>query len=770
MDAELAGMLGQQAAVADVYRPDIYRLPGDSPGLKALLAKNPDIRIHDRIHEQLRELVKSLNPQAPLKGEQLEEAVQGHLNGRSLTEYGVWVYYPWSRTLVHLLDEQEFAEVRTDRNRNKITREEQAVLSSKKVGVIGLSVGQSVSMAMALERSFGEIRLADFDTLDLSNLNRIRAGAHNLGLNKALITARAIAEIDPFLQVLCFTEGLTRGNMDAFFTGGGKLDMVVEECDSVDIKILARQKAKALGIPVVMDMSDRGCLDVERFDLEPGRPLMHGWIDHLDLDAAGRPMTAEEKVPYMLPITGMETLSARMKASVLELGQTISTWPQLATSVVLGGALAGDAVRRILLGEFHASGRWFVDLEELVADPPAPAPAPTNGAAASGAFTVKGTVLKELAAKLGPLPKDAVEPDSEEIGKLITAGGLAPSSGNMQPWRFAWHGKRLLLFHDHARSHSFWDPDHFIAHIGLGACVENVVLKAHELGLEVVSRLFPVEGNTALVAAFEFHRDAVKNAEPHVADDLAPMIAQRHTNRKFPHPGPLPAGAAERLAEVGRTMEGCRMHLLEDRAKLVQLADLCGQSERIRILNLTGHAEFFGHEIRWTAEEAERTRDGLDIATMEMRPTDLAGLQVASDPRAIELLNRWKGGKGLENVSAPAIKASSAAMLVTAQRDSLPDRIQASRLFQRLWMAANAIGLAVHPIAAPILLTHGLPLIKDQLGAHEREELEHIQQELDRLWDLHGRKPIFMARLAQAGEPSMRSYRHPLSAILLPTP
>ncbi|HRF79656.1 MAG TPA: hypothetical protein PL070_06180, partial [Flavobacteriales bacterium] len=90
--------------------------------------------------------------------------------------YGVWVFYPWADRLVHLLDEPEFALVRTDRNRNKITREEQAELATKKVGVIGLSVGQSVSLTLALERSFGEIRLADFDTLELSNLNRIRSG------------------------------------------------------------------------------------------------------------------------------------------------------------------------------------------------------------------------------------------------------------------------------------------------------------------------------------------------------------------------------------------------------------------------------------------------------------------------------------------------------------------------------------------------------------------------------------------------------------------
>ncbi len=32
---------------------------------------------------------------------------------------------------------------------------------------------------MAMERSFGELRIADYDVLELTNLNRIRTGVHN---------------------------------------------------------------------------------------------------------------------------------------------------------------------------------------------------------------------------------------------------------------------------------------------------------------------------------------------------------------------------------------------------------------------------------------------------------------------------------------------------------------------------------------------------------------------------------------------------------------
>ena len=47
----------------------------------------------------------------------------------------------------------------------------------------------------------GHFRLADFDELCVSNLNRLRAGVHQLGLNKAVITARALLEIDPYLNI-----------------------------------------------------------------------------------------------------------------------------------------------------------------------------------------------------------------------------------------------------------------------------------------------------------------------------------------------------------------------------------------------------------------------------------------------------------------------------------------------------------------------------------------------------------------------------------------
>ena len=108
-----------------------------------------------------------------------------------------WVHYPWRHALVHVLGPTSFRRLRLDRNRNKITVEEQARFDQLSIGVIGLSVGHAVAHTLALEGLVGQLRLADFDEIELSNLNRVPATLLDLGTNKAVVAARRIAEIDP---------------------------------------------------------------------------------------------------------------------------------------------------------------------------------------------------------------------------------------------------------------------------------------------------------------------------------------------------------------------------------------------------------------------------------------------------------------------------------------------------------------------------------------------------------------------------------------------
>jgi tRNA threonylcarbamoyladenosine dehydratase len=355
--------------IEEIFEPSFYRLDtaADKINFERLIDEEGGVKVFDHLESQLKELVKCLNPASKLSPDDYEPLINEHLHGRSLNDYGVWVYYPWSNHLIHILDEEEFIKVRTNRNCLKITPEEQATLKTKKIGIVGLSVGQSIALTLAMERTCGEIRLADFDTAELSNLNRLRTGLHNLGLNKTVIAAREIAEIDPFIKIKVFNDGLNADNMNTFFTEGGNIDLLVEVCDGLDIKIESRLKARALKIPVVMDTNDRGMLDVERFDLEPGRSIFHGLIDgFLDVDGKTVAPTAN-KMQMLMSLVSFEQASDRLKLSMTEIGKTITTWPQLASSVVLGGAITTDLSRRILLDQHSESGRYYADMDEIIA-------------------------------------------------------------------------------------------------------------------------------------------------------------------------------------------------------------------------------------------------------------------------------------------------------------------------------------------------------------------------------------------------------------------
>jgi tRNA A37 threonylcarbamoyladenosine dehydratase len=69
----------------------------------------------------------------------------------------------------------------------------------------------------------GRFRLADFDVFSLSNMNRLRASVQDVGLKKTHLAARQMFEIDPYLEIEIWPDGLSPERFDEFFLGEGPL-------------------------------------------------------------------------------------------------------------------------------------------------------------------------------------------------------------------------------------------------------------------------------------------------------------------------------------------------------------------------------------------------------------------------------------------------------------------------------------------------------------------------------------------------------------------
>ena len=757
------------------WRPRLLSLgdDGDRDALAAFFDDGAVLEVRDPIGAQMRELVRSRRPGDKLAGAALDTAAAGLHGDGPLEEWGTWVLFPWSGRLVHILPKPLFRELRSDRNRHKISTAEQARLAGARVGVVGLSVGQACALSLAQEGVGGHVRLADFDRLDLSNLNRLRAGVDELGINKVVVAARRMFEMDPYLDIEAGFDGVQADGIDAFLVGSdghSRLDVLVEECDDLALKVLLRQRARALGIPVLMATSERGLLDIERFDLEPHRPLFHGLAGDLDLDAVAA-ADDDARIEFVMRVLGMDVLSDRGAASLIEMGESVSTWPQLASAVALGGAAVTDASRRILLGGLRTSGRFAIDIEQIIADgrgQHAEVDAELGGplglnrhaaAAQEAGGGIDAGVLLDAAALARLNPHGASEvPDGRQIEALVAYAVLAPTGGNAQPWRFVYDGAELACLDDRRVAVPAMDPERLSVRAAIGSAVENLDLAAAAMGFRVRVHVDAEPGGRVCRLGFE--------RSPPRRHRLLAEVARRATNRRVGDGLPLTVGDREALFEAAATRGG-QLQLAEDTQSLAELGDILGAADRIRFLSATMLAEL-KDELRWTPQEAAQHGDGMDLDTLELRRGERAALRLLVHAPAMAELARLGLGRALEAPSRKSVCASSAVGLLSLPGRGAATWFEGGRALQRVWLEATARDLWLHPMATlgflfDLVAHHG----GRGLSPADVETVRGLRQRFECQFDVSAdASEILVFRLFRAPAPSARSLRRPVDHVL----
>ena len=342
---------------------------GDWDALQKLIKSGEVAEAHDEIRLALDELFDIENPaQKDTKTEAQLTEFAHDAGGGNLDRYGCWVYYPWDKRLVHFPPRDDLRKLRTSRNRNLVTTAEQAQLYASTICVLGMSVGSNVVEALVSGGIGGRLVLADMDHLEPSNLNRIRAPYHHVGLHKVDAIARKISEIDPFIEQVHYRSGLNDEAL-AEIVATHKPDVFVDEMDDVRMKLKLRIAAKAAKLPVIMaaDDGDDILVYVERHDLETDAPLMQGLVpdEVIDRILTGAPMSRTE-LGFVIGkfIIGFENVPLRMLESLFEVGKSLPSWPQLGGAAAFSGISMAYAAKRIITKAPLNSGRHHISLDE----------------------------------------------------------------------------------------------------------------------------------------------------------------------------------------------------------------------------------------------------------------------------------------------------------------------------------------------------------------------------------------------------------------------
>ncbi len=148
--------------------------------------------------------------------------------------------------------------------------EGQERLRAASVLVVGLGgLGSPVAMYLAAA-GVGRLVLADFDAVDLSNLQRqLLHTGERIGMSKADSACLTLAALNPEVDLVPVKRSLTEDTLPDLVAG---VDLVVDGCDNFATRFAVNAACFAAGVPLVSGAAIRTEGQVIVFSGKPGGP------------------------------------------------------------------------------------------------------------------------------------------------------------------------------------------------------------------------------------------------------------------------------------------------------------------------------------------------------------------------------------------------------------------------------------------------------------------------------------------------------------------
>lgn len=329
----------------------------------------------------------------------------------------------------------------------------------------------------------------------------------------------------------------------------------------------------------------------------------------------------------------------------------------------------------------------------------------------------------------------------------------APSAENIQPWLVDRYEHQFVVRHNRSKQMPS-DPGGMLDYTGLGALVESIRLAVSEA--ERSASVHLLDPNDSADPAPPVARIGLKpGGQP---DPLARLLATRCTRRRMNAKRAVPDGARSEVTAAARR-PGARVDWVAEES-LKEVAALVGDATRLRFEHREYHQEFYAN-LRHTPEEARRTRDGLDVATLQL-PPGVAGVM-----RFFRRWGRTQFGNALGYSSsigghaAKEVRCSGAVGVLSVEEPTVLGFLEGGRSFLLAWLTAEQLGLAFHPVAGlTVFAGHAERGGDASMPTKIRGEADRIATRFRQLCPaIAGRVPQMMFRLGYGPRPNAPSLR-----------
>ena len=656
----------------------------------------------------------------------------------------------------NLLNSDKYIFEAFSRNIGIFSNEEQKCLFNARVAIPGMGGVGGVHFLTMVRTGVGHFHVADFDSYEPVNINRqVGATVSSFGRPKLEVMAEQALDVNPFITITRFSEGIHEGNLDDFLD---RVDVVIDSLDffAFDIRRALFKRAREKGVHVIT----AGPLGFSSALLvfSPHRGM--GFDEYFNINDGMKPEDnylsfAMGLAPKAIQFKYMDTSKINLKSR---------KGPSLNIACQLCSAVAATEAVKIILGRGEVKAvPYFMQFDPYTYTF---VQKKLYGGNRNPIQKIKSCIVKHiLNKKKGLEVQDKPELpmragggglSDQEWHYLLRAGIQAPSGDNAQPWIFRKTERTLAISFDPAADVSFFNFNNIASLISCGAVIENISIAASQIGLATKVKYVSNGNETNVVAELVFER--LDGA----CDALADHIWSRRTNRKpYDQEVVLSSFLAELQAPLTR-FSGVGIHFLTKREDLKRIAQIVFKADTIR----TEHKGLHRHlmeMIRFSLPEANETRNGFYVKNLEAGSAGEIFLKATRKWHVMKWANRLGVGKIVALNAYQGILHSSGVALIVAPGVKQEDFVRGGRALERFWLTLTQMGYQMQPMTALTLFFLRLQMEGDgQFSKSHATLLRQIRKEYNGLFsnfDFNQQGQVMLLRFGRANDISYPTLR-----------
>jgi molybdopterin/thiamine biosynthesis adenylyltransferase len=602
------------------------------------------------------------------------------------------------------------------RNIGFLSRADMAILRNKRVAIPGLGGVGGIHLVTHIRTGFCNFNISDFDYFDVANANRqYGAKASNYKKPKLDMMINEALEINPFLNINTFPEGINEKNVDQFLDG---VDILIDSLDVfvIDLRILLYKKAREKGIPVVTAAPLGFGTSVMCFSPKVGL----SFEEHFGIT---KDLTENEKFARFIAGLSPKALHAKY-VDKLSIQPLIKKVPSLGAGCQFAATAACAMSIKIILdrkGVNYAPSYFSVDpyLQTMKKGK-------VYGGFKNPIQKLKVVIVGKIIEKMR-LNKDLTPeaPDLKCEGQyipfkimdyIIQAGIQAPSGENTQPWSFSVNGNTITVKINPKSDFSFFNINQRAALLSSGAVLENIKVAASVFGLSCDIKY----NETNLEESLEVAQVHLKNTGAK-RDALFRSIWERCTNRKQYSRKKLDAFVFEEINKITNEFPGAKLHILEDRTQLKRLKSALVKLGIARTENPLVH-QFLNHHIRDTFKIAQAEKTGFALDNLEVGASGNFMLKATKNWKVMSFLNKFGFSKIVSTKVEEGIDNCGACILITMPNNSALNYVKGGQALERVWLKLAEMGISTQPMT-----TVNFFQVRNQLEGLKNFDTKHHQ-------------------------------------------